>query len=312
MTVRRALNLLTDRTFILLAAFAGGLIFGGAASSVGFLTIPALVVILTVSTMQFSAREFIPPTRVIRPVLTALALNFALLGSVILVLAWWLMPSRELWIGCVLVAVAPPGVAIIPFTHVLQGDSRVSMQGTFGAYLVCLLLTPALIHLLTGTSTVAPSALFRIILLLVLAPFIAAQLVNMSPAARWIKRWRGNIINWGFFFVTFTVVGLNRSVFLSEPQVLVAVSVPAVASSFGLCFVVDSLGKRLGVARATRSSAILLSTIKNSAFAAAIGLGLYGEASSIPGAVFSAWYALYFIYLGIKGDRERVQSPDRS
>jgi BASS family bile acid:Na+ symporter len=308
MMLRRALNLLTNRTFILLSAFAAGLVLSDVASTVSSLTMPALAVILTVSTTQFSVREFIPPTRVIRPVLTALVLNFALLGSVILVLAWWLMPTHDLWIGCVLVAVAPPGVAIIPFTHVLRGDNRLSMQGTFGAYLVCLLLTPALVYLLTGTSTVSPSSLIRIILLLVLAPFIAAQLINVSPAAPYVRRWRGNIINWGFFLVIFTVVGLNRSVFLGEPKLLAAVSAPALVSSFGLSFLVDGLGKRLGVAQATRSSAILLSTIKNSAFAAAIGLSLYSEASSIPGAVFSAWYALYFIYLGIKGDRERAMA----
>jgi len=310
MTLQRVRSLLTNRTFVLLSAFAGGLIFDGAASAVGFLTIPALMVIMTVSTTQFSVREFIPPTRVVRPVLAALVLNFVLLGSVILLLAWWLMPTRDLWIGCVLVAVAPPGAAIIPFTHVLRGDDRLSMQGTFGAYLVCLLLTPALVQLLTGTSAVSPSALIRIILLLVLAPFIAAQLINASFAGPYVRRWRGNIINWGFFFVVFTVVGLNRSVFLGGPRLLAAESAPALVSSFGLCFLVDYLGKRFGVTRATRSSALLLSTIKNSAFASAIGLSLYGEASSVPGAVFSAWYALYFIYLGMKGERERILAAE--
>lgn len=64
-----------------------------------------------------------------------------------------------------------------------------------------------------------------------------------------------------------------------------------------------TLGKRLNIDEARRNSYILLSTLKTSAFAAAVGLSLYGEASSIPGAVVSAWYALYFIYLGIKGER---------
>lgn len=305
MTIRSLLKLATNRTFILAAAFVAGLAFSGLASAVGWLTMPALAVILTVSSTQFSVRDFVPPGQVVRPLLTAMLLNFAVLGTLILLLARWLMPTQDLWIGCVLLAASPPGVAIIPFTHVLRGDTRLSMQGTFGAYFVCLLLTPALVYLLTGESTVPPAALFRTILLLVLVPFVAAQVINASPLRRQVARWRGSVINWGFFVVIFTVVGLNKAVFISQPAVLAAVSVPAVASSFGLALLVDAVAKRLGHPPATRASWMLLSTIKTSAFAAAIGLSLYGDAVSVPGAVFSAWYAVYFIYLGMRGDRLR-------
>jgi BASS family bile acid:Na+ symporter len=305
--MRALLRLLTNRTFILLSAFAGGLVFSGLAGRLGGLTMPALAVVLTVSTTQLSARDFLPLRRVVRPVVSALLLNFGLLGGVILLLAWLLMPSRDLWIGYVLVAAAPPGVAIIPFTHVLRGDLRLSLQGTFALYFVCLGLTPALVWLLTGEATVSPVQLVRTMLMLVLIPFALAQVINASRAAPSLARWRGTIINWGFFVVIFTVVGLNREVFLSQPRILAAVSLPAVVSSFGLAFLVDYLGKRQKLAPSVNSSYILLSTIKTSAFAAAVGLSLYGETTSIPGAVLSAWYALYFIYLGIKGEREAAR-----
>jgi len=45
---------------------------------------------------------------------------------------------------------------------------------------------------------------------------------------------------------------------------------------------------------------ILLGTIKNSGFAAAIALTLFDEITSLPGAIFSAIYALYMIWLGVK------------
>jgi bile acid:Na+ symporter, BASS family len=303
MTVRRLPSLLTNRTFILVSAFVAGLFFSDLAARMGPLTMPALAVVLTVSTTQVSAREFLPPGSNVRPVLTALLLNFVLLGSLILLLAWWLMPTQELWVGYVLVATAPPGIAIIPFTYVLKGNLRLSFQGTFGAYLVCLVLTPALVYLFTGVATVSPLRLFSTMLPLILIPFITAQGINISRAAPYVARWRGTIINWGFFVVIFTVVGLNQQVFLRQHRILLAVSVPAIISSFGLAFLVDLLGKRSNLDEATRNSYILLSTIKTSAFAAAVGLSLYGEASSIPGAVVSAWYALYFIFLGIKGSR---------
>jgi len=301
--VQRALRLLTNRTFILVAAFVAGLIFSDAASASRWMTMPALSVILTVSSTQFSLRDFVPLQRVVQPVLTAMVLNFLVLGTVILLLARWLAPTNDLWIGCVLLASSPPGVAIIPLTQVLRGDTRLSMQGTFGAYFVCLLLTPALVYLLTGDPTVSPTSLFRTILLLVLVPFAFAQLINASPLKPQVARWRGQVINWGFFVVIFTVVGVNSAVFTSQPRVLAALSVPAVASSFGIALMVNLVGKRLGVPHATRMSWMLMSSIKTSAFAAAIGLSMYGQEASIPGAVFSAWYALYFIYLGIVGGK---------
>jgi len=45
---------------------------------------------------------------------------------------------------------------------------------------------------------------------------------------------------------------------------------------------------------------ILLGTIKNSGFAAALALTLFDETVSLPGAIFSAVYALYMIWLGVK------------
>ena len=69
---------------------------------------------------------------------------------------------------------------------------------------------------------------------------------------------------------------------------------------------VEILGKKLSIPESERNSFMLLSTIKTSAFAAAVGLALYSEAASIPGAVISAWYAIYFILLGIKGDRMKI------
>jgi bile acid:Na+ symporter, BASS family len=165
-------KILNNRTFILVLAFVAGLIFSDLAGQAGVLTMPALAVVLTVSTTQVTLKDFSPLTKMIRPVVLALLLNYLLLGSIILLLAWWLMPTRDLWIGYVLVAAAPPGIAIIPFTYILKGNLTQSMLGTFGVYLLSLLLTPALIYLFTGEAAVSPLRLFNTMLLLILVPFI--------------------------------------------------------------------------------------------------------------------------------------------
>lgn len=203
------------------------------------------------------------------------------------------------------------GIAIVPFTYILGGNLRLSLLGTFGAYTLSLLLTPLLVYLFTGEAAVSPQRLFTTMLFLILAPFIVSQLINKVRISFYVAKWRGTIVNWGFFVVIFTVVGLNQEVFLKQHHILLPVSLVAVTSSFVLSFLVDFMGRILNIEQEDRNSYILLSTIKTSAFAAAVGLNLYNEAVSIPGAVISAWYALYFIILGIKGDRKDAKSNHR-
>jgi len=62
----------------------------------------------------------------------------------------------------------------------------------------------------------------------------------------------------------------------------------------------NTLLKRVGINEKDRISMILLGTLKNSGFAAAIALTLFDETTSIPGAIISAVYALYMIWLGNK------------
>ena len=297
------LKLLQNRTFILVMAFVLGLIFADLAGKLQDLTMPALAVVLAVSSTQMTIKDFFPLKEMIRPLIMAIVLNFVVLGGVILLLAWLLMPSQDLWVGYVLVAAAPPGIAIVPFTHILKGNIRLSLLGTFGVYLISLLLTPLLVYIFTGETAVSPLRLLNTMLLLILIPFVISQLIQNTKAAGYIVRWKGNIINWGFFVVIFTVVGLNQEVFLNQHDVLVPVSIVAVVSSFVLAIIVELLGNKFNLNISDKNSYILLSTIKTSAFAAAVGVSLYSEAASVPGAVVSFWYALYFIILGIKGDR---------
>ena len=296
------LNLLKNRTFILALAFILGLILSDAASFTGILTLPALALVFTVSTTQFSVKEFFPLGKMVRPFILGFAFNYLLLGTVILLLAWWLMPTRDLWIGFVLVAAAPPGIAIIPFTHIVRGDASFSMLSTFGLYVFSVAFTPALIYVFTG-DTVSPLRLVGTLFQLIIIPLILSQLIRGSRVAPYVDRWRGPIVNWGFFIVLFSVVGLNQAVFLREPLLLMRVAVVALVSSFGLAFLIEFLGKKYSIEQPIRNSFILLSTIKTSGFSAAVAIALFNETASLPAAVISGIYALYFIYLGMKGDK---------
>lgn len=294
-------RILTNRDFIFVFAFLGGLLFSPIASYTQRWTIPALAIVLLVSTTQLSTSDFIPLKKLLYPLYMALFFNFFVLGSLFLLLSYWLLPQREIWLGFVLLATAPPGIAIIPFTHIIKGDTHLSLLGTFGAYLVSLFLTPVLVFLLTGGTILSPIRLLTTMIQLILIPLILSQMIQRRGLVHYIAPYRGTIINWGFFLVIFSVVGLNRDVFLGEPLLLGKIAAITFFSTFVLHQLIILWGQWRGRDKEEIRSLALFSTLKNTGFASAIALTLFNEVTSVPGAVASAMYALYFIYLGIKG-----------
>ncbi|MBS3969281.1 MAG: hypothetical protein KGZ94_04090 [Clostridia bacterium] len=300
------LKFLNNRNFVLLLAFVCGLVFSNLANYTESVILPALIILLTVSMIGFSAKEFLPLSSCFRPFLLAFAFNYLVLGTLFLVLARLIVQDYNLWLGYVLIAAAPPGVAIIPFTHVLKGNVKLSLIGTFAVYLSSLAVTPIMIFLLTDGTLISPVRLVTIMFQLILIPFVVSQIINSSKRTqKVIEDWRGTIINWGFFIIVFSVVGLNRDVFLTQPQVLAQISLIAFLSTFALAFLTNRVSKKIGFPEPERSCFMLFATIKNMGFASAIALTFFNELASVPAAVTAALYAIYFIFLGHRGSQKK-------
>jgi BASS family bile acid:Na+ symporter len=297
------LNLLKKREFILISALLLGIVFGDAARFTKQLTLPALALAMTVSVSRVSSSAFLPLQKTMRSTLLAVFFNYLVLSPVILLMGWWLMPESALWIGFVTVSAAPPGVGIIPFTYLLEGDINLSVIGTIGAYLAALIIAPLMTLLLLGEALLQPTKLVVIILELILVPLILSRVLLVKGIARYSEKWGGTVINWSFFLVIFTVVGLNREVFLGQPTVLVLSAVVASISTFGLGYLIELALKALAVDRPTRMSLILMGTVKNSGLAAAVALALFGERASVPGALVASVTVLFLICLGARPKR---------
>ncbi len=294
------IRLLRNRNFILILAFVLGMTLGKVASWTEPLTLPALALVMTVSVTQISSKEFLPLRGLVRPVLLAVAFNYLILSTVILLLAWWLMPDQELWTGFVILAAVPPAVAIIPFTYILAGDTVFSLIGVVGGYLAALIVTPLMAHLLIGESFAQPLKLLTILGELIVLPLLLSRFLIWLRLTRYVDRWRGTIVNWGFFIVIFTVVGLNREVFLGEPVVLGLTAAVSVAVTFLLGYLIEFTLKKLGVNEATRISLMLMGTMKNSGLAAVITIALFSGRASVPMAVITPFSILYLVSLSLR------------
>jgi len=291
---------LGHRNFILPLAFVLGFTCPQLAQWTKSLTIPALALVMTISIAQIPTRQILKWQSLVQPLAIGILFNYLFLGSLLLILNKWFIFQDPIRIGLILVALAPPGVAVIPFTSLLAGNSILSLFATFGAYLSSIFIMPGLILLLTGTEVFPMSKLILTLSELIILPIVFSRFLLFKDFYKSIIPWKGTIINWGFFVVIFTVIGLNQKTFLEQPNILIKVSLIAFTTTFLGFILLNIILKKMGINQKDRTSMILLGTFKNSGFAAAIALTLFDETTSIPGAIISAIYALYMIWLGGK------------
>jgi bile acid:Na+ symporter, BASS family len=299
---------LGNRYVVLILALILGLLLPGVARALRTLVSPAIILIITVSTLRTPSSIFLPLRKTLRPFLLGIVLNYVVLSGAILLIGHFASPNEATWSGLVLVAAAPPGFAVVPFAHLLGGDVTLSVIGSLGGYLATLAIAPILATFLVGGATIGPLRLLRVIAELVVAPLILSRILRRTGITDRLDPWIGGIINWGFFLVLFIVVGLNQSAFLHEPVLVAQIAAVAVACTFALGGLVHLLGRRLLIARSLRTSHALLGTIKNSGWATATALVLFGQEASIPGAVWSVVTVLYLLGLSLLAGRRPAGS----
>ena len=251
-----------DRNFLLIAALVLGFLLGKRAQGLAPLSLPALAVAMTASLTGVVASDFKSWRKVARATVLSIVLTYVVNGLLTLLLARLLVADPELWLGFVLLAATPSGIAVIPFSYVLGGDTVFALVGSMAAYLSAIVIMPLMVTALAGSAVVNPLKLVTILVQLVLIPLALSRLINASPLKSRMAGWRGTIVNWTFALVILIVTALNRDSVLRQPQILLVLGSIALATNFGLSVVLEWLLKRLHFSRATRLTTVMMGTVK--------------------------------------------------
>ena len=294
-------KIILNRNFILVLAVVLGLLIGDWASLLKEYTFYILAIVMTFSTTGISTKAMLPLKQMILPMLMGSFLNYVVFGAVIIALSYWLMPTPELFLGFVVIASTPPGVAVIPFSHILDGDLKYAIVGTLGAFISSLFFAPLIVGLFSDVDGgINPLDLFITMVQLVLVPLLISRLLLWQPIKPTVEKVRGKIVDWGFALIIFTAVGLNRQVFFSNFDILLLVSLVLFLGIFGLGWIFELFSRKLGVKAPVSMTQNLLVTIKSSGFAVVTALTLFGEEAAIPSAVMAVFVLAYLLYLSIR------------
>jgi BASS family bile acid:Na+ symporter len=262
---------------------------------------------MTLSTLGVSGSIFRSPRTLIGPALAGIGMNYLFLGGILLGLNMLLIHDEAVWSGFILIAAVPPAVAVVPYTVFLNGNNTFSLVGTLGAYLGALAITPLMGAGFLESSFINPLKLVIIMVELILLPLILSRILVWIRLAPRLERIKGTVTNWSFFLLTYTIVGLNREIFLREPLFLIPVAFIAVASTFLLGWGIEKVGKLCHVDPKTLTSLVLLGTLKNYGLAGGLALALFSERTAVPATVSTVFMIVYMIWLEFKkrqGDRE--------
>jgi BASS family bile acid:Na+ symporter len=303
----RIFKTLFNRNLILIAAIFIGLAFNQYANFLKDYNFYILALVMTFSTTGISMRGLLPVSKSLKNMGMAIILGYFIFSSVLLILSWFLLDNKFLFYGMVIIAASPPGVAVIPFTHILKGDMNYTMVGTLGTYLASVVLAPVIILFFSGGEGLSPLDLLVIMVKIILVPFIISRFLLYKPIYKVVEKIRGKVVDFGFSLIIYTAVGLNRDVFFQNFEVLALISIILLLAMFGLGTLYEIISHKMRIEPEKAVSQKLLLTIKSSGFTASASMAIFGREAAIPSAVMAVLVLVYLLYLSIRNDiKQRI------
>ncbi|MBN2667692.1 MAG: hypothetical protein JXR60_00565 [Bacteroidales bacterium] len=294
------LKIVKNRNTILILAIVLGISVGDIAQNIKEYTFYILATVLSFSTTGIVMEDIKNKKFFISSMAQGILLNYLLFGTTLVALAYFFADNASLFNGFVVIAVSPPGVAIIPFSSMLKANVNRSTIGTAAGFLVAIFLAPIMIKILTGNNELKFMPLFYNMVKIIIVPFIISRILLLNTVKKITLKVRGQVVNWGFALIIFTAVGINRHIFIYHLDEVFKVGLILFIAMFILGQTYDYIIKRWVSDERERMSQNLLLTLKSSGFSVVVSLQLFGGDAVIPSAVLSVLVLAYLLFLTFK------------
>ncbi|MFW5793736.1 MAG: bile acid:sodium symporter family protein, partial [Bacteroidota bacterium] len=299
--MQKLLNILNHRDFVLILALIVGLVLGERTKLISDFSIWILALIMVFALTSFSFRSWLPVKNTIKPVLLSILLNYIVFGIFVIALGWILFKNgiyNDFYIGLVLIAAAPPGPSIIPFSALMKGDNNFSVTGVFGLYFAAMIITPVMLLLLLGESLVSPVSILKILLTLIVFPLLISRFLRHKKILPIVEKSRNTIMKWGFFLVIMIIVGMSSSVIFSQPKSVLLISVVFFVAMYVVGAIYHLLMRKAGKKLDFVISSTFILAIKSSAFSAVTALTFFPDRPDValPSAILSVFVTLFIIF----------------
>lgn len=286
----RPADILQSYAIVMTTGLVLGLLAGGFPILTKEISMASLAVLMTLSLSTVRIGDARLKEHLGHSVISLL-LNYGALSF--LILAMGLAFSKELWPGWVLMAAAPSAISIVPFTSVFGGKTTKALFSTAVNYVAALALMPLMTVLLIG-SAVDVTSLVESLLILIVLPMLASRAVAKVSMG---KRTNTALINLSFAVLIFAVAGANRSAFLGDPLIVLAISGAAAIRTFGIGFGTELALKRAKVVKSERTAYVLFASYKNLGLTATLAIALFPRIAAVPATICIVFEVVWVIFL---------------
>jgi BASS family bile acid:Na+ symporter len=295
--MKKAAAFLLNRNVIFLLALVLAVTLPGGVRYTRPVMLVFLGVVMTVSMLGIGSELWQKPARAVGYAALGLGASYLVLGGLTIALTAMFIDSPDFRIGFFLIAAAPPAVATMPFTDIFRGNRTLTLTAILAGYAAAFITLPLMSIVVSGESLIDTKRLLLLVAGLIVAPFLISRVIRGTGLNRPLEAYRGPITNWSFFVVMYTIVAVNRDVFLEHAGALVPVVLVSVAVTFALGLLTYYITVKVGAGHEDGVSVTLLSTLKNYALAGGIALTFLSDTSALPAAVQTGVMIPFVIWL---------------
>ena len=255
-----------------------------------------LLIMMTVSFSAVSFKSIFNIKSFLKNALIAFLLNYLLFGCVLMLLTYMLLPASSPMIyGFLFIALAPPGVVIVPFSQKVNGNEYFSIIGTIGGYIIQIVVFPLLVIFLDIQKQIPIGYLLWQFTLMLILPLIISRFIRFKKAQNFLAKSRGRIIDVTFFILIYIVIGLTRNVFLNNLFEIVMPVIILLIMFFPIIWIFENIMKRLNICDSDQKSYTLMFVVKNNGVSALLALLIVGPNAAIPSAALSVILLIFLL-----------------
>ncbi len=268
--------------------------------------------------MTLEPKDFTGIYKVKWSVLLGLILQYTVMPLLAYLICRILGLPDDILVGMVLLGACPGGTASNVITYLAKGNVALSVSMTFASTLLCPLLTPLWMEALVGRTVDIPFlSMMFMLFLIVIVPIASGTFLRwllgdkLKPALKLCP----SVSILTIIFVIAIVFALNKQRIMQLP-VLIAVAV-VLHNLIGLAAGYWT-ARFFGCSEKTARTIGIEVGMQNSGLAASLAAKFFGNASALPGALFSLWHNLSGITLAKywsskppKEENKPVSNPER-
>jgi len=279
-----------------------GLFMGEYAQKMVFLTKPVLAFMMLISFVFFDIKVFFSMKGIGKRMLSSLFFSYLLAGTVLFLLVFLLIPyNSEIYWGFLFIALAPPGVVIVPFAVLFKGDINYASIGVLVGSLFFIIVFPLVIFFFYDNVEIIIKEVFSLVILIIILPLILSRFLRYEKPFILVEKHRSILINWSFFIIIYIVIGINNTLFLGDVSLILRPTLVLFIFLFIMPFLIEKFLKRIVSTNQLRISQHLLFAVKNNGFSAVASLSIMGATAAVPSAILSVLLLFYlwgfaFIY----------------